>query len=166
MPCRRRRPEQRYEHAAPSERRTRARAEAMIVICYDGSEGAQAAADQAIRLFHEAPATVLTVWALDAETRLNAELGLGSGFGVGPDGLSETAHLETRLLEQARRTAEEGAKRLRAAGIAAHSLAPTAQRERRKHGAIGGRSCQRRGSRRRHTRTRRSQVRAAGKRVP
>ena len=55
----------------------------MIIICYDGSEDAQAAADQAIRLFHEAPATVLTVWGPDAETLMNSELGLGSGFGVG-----------------------------------------------------------------------------------
>ncbi len=34
----------------------------MIIICYDGSEYAQAAADQAIRLLPKTPATVLTVF--------------------------------------------------------------------------------------------------------
>ena len=97
-------------------------AQAMIIICYDGSEDAQAAADQAIRLFHEAPATVLTVWGPDAETLMSSELGLGSGFGVGTTGGSDAAHLEAQLLERAQRTAEEGARRLRAAGMSADSL--------------------------------------------
>ena len=94
----------------------------MIIICYDGSEDAQAAADQTIRLFHDAPATVLTVWGPDAETLMNSELGLGSGFGVGPNRSSDTAHLEARLLEQAQRAAEECARRLRAAGMSADSV--------------------------------------------
>ena len=94
----------------------------MILICYDGSVNARAAADQATRLFHAEPATVLTVWGLDAETRMNVELGLGSGFGVGRNGTSDTARVEALLLERARRTAEEGANRLRAAGMAADSL--------------------------------------------
>ena len=94
----------------------------MIIICYDDSEDAQGAADQAIRLFHDAPATVLTVWGPDAEALVSSELGLGSGFGVGVNGMNDAAHLDALLLEQARRTAEEGARRLRAAGVKAHSL--------------------------------------------
>jgi len=94
----------------------------MIIVCYDGSEDAQAAADQAIRLFHEATATVLTVWGPDVEMLASSELGLGSGFGVGYDRINDTAHLDALLLEHAQRTAEEGARRLRAAGMTADSL--------------------------------------------
>jgi nucleotide-binding universal stress UspA family protein len=93
----------------------------MSIICYDGSEDAQAAADQATRLFRETPATVLTVWGPDTEMRMNSELGLGSGFGVGYNRINDTAHLDALLLDQAQRTAEEGAHRLRAAGMGAES---------------------------------------------
>ena len=94
----------------------------MIIICYDGSEEAQAAADQAIRLFHAAPTTVLTVWGPDTETLVSAELGLGSGFGVGHNGMNHAAHLDALLLERAQRTAQEGARRLHAAGVGADPL--------------------------------------------
>ena len=93
----------------------------MIIICYDGSENAQAATDQAIRLFHGVPATVLTVWGPDAETLMDSELGLGSGFGVGLKRTNDTAHVDAVLLERAQRTAKEGAQRLRAAGMDAQS---------------------------------------------
>jgi nucleotide-binding universal stress UspA family protein len=94
----------------------------MIIICYDGSEAAQAAVDQAIRLFHDKPATVLTVWELDAETLVTSGRGLGSGFGVSNNRMNDIAALDAQLLAQAQRTAEEGARRLRAAGIDADSL--------------------------------------------
>jgi nucleotide-binding universal stress UspA family protein len=92
----------------------------MIIIGYDGSEHAQAAAEQVIRVFFEEPATVLTVWEPYAETPMTSELGLGSGFGVGHE--RDAADLNPELLERARRTAEEGAQRLRAAGMDADSL--------------------------------------------
>jgi nucleotide-binding universal stress UspA family protein len=108
---------QRCEAAAsPSELWT------MILICYDGSEQAQAAADLTIRLFHEARTMVLTVWGAGAETLMSAELGLGSGFGVGHDGMNEAAHLDARLLGRAQRTAQEGARRLQAVGMYADPL--------------------------------------------
>jgi hypothetical protein len=34
----------------------------MVIVCYDGSADAQAAADRVQQLFPEKPATVLTVW--------------------------------------------------------------------------------------------------------
>ena len=94
----------------------------MIIVCYDGSEDAQAAADQVIRLFHQKPATVLTVPEPYAETLMNSGLGLGSGFGLGYERSEDTADLEAQRLERAKRTAEEGALRLRAAGMGADSL--------------------------------------------
>src|SRR6187200_3218540 len=89
----------------------------MIVICYDGSEDAQAAADQVMRLFHEERATVLTVWEPYNAKLMTSGSGLGSGFGLGHDRIDHA-----RLLERAKRTAEEGARRLRAAGMGADSL--------------------------------------------
>lgn len=94
----------------------------MIIICYDGSEDAQAATDQAIRLFREVPATVLTVWGPDAETLINSELGLGSGLGVGVQRANDTAHVDAVLEKRARRTAEDGARHLRGAGMGAKAL--------------------------------------------
>jgi nucleotide-binding universal stress UspA family protein len=92
----------------------------MIVICYDGSDDAQAAADQAIRLFPQKPATVLTVWEPYTATLMNAGGGLGSGFGLEFD--DHSAELDVQLLEQAQQTAEEGARRVRAAGMGADAL--------------------------------------------
>jgi nucleotide-binding universal stress UspA family protein len=91
----------------------------MIVIAYDGSEDAKAAADQAIRLFPERPATVLTVWEPYAE--LFGPLGSGFVY-VGFDRMQDTPDLNAQLLERARGTAEDGARRLRAAGMGADSL--------------------------------------------
>jgi hypothetical protein len=69
----------------------------MIIVCYDGSEDAQAAADHVTRAFRGKPATVLTVWEPYAEVLASSELGLGSGFGVGYD--RDTAGLDAELLE-------------------------------------------------------------------
>jgi len=91
----------------------------VIVIAYDGSEGAQAAADEVTNLFHGKPATVVTIWELGFEMMATSGPGLGSGFGVGH---GQTAELDANLLEAARRTAEEGAGRLRAAGMNAEPL--------------------------------------------
>ena len=94
----------------------------MIIVCYDGSEDAQAAADQVIWLFHKKPAMVLTVPEPYAETLMRSGLGLGSGFGLGYERRQDTTDLDAQRLEQAKRTAEEGALRLRAAGMGADSL--------------------------------------------
>lgn len=94
----------------------------MIVIGYDGSEDAQAAADQVMRLFPRERATVLTVWEPYTATLMNSGGGLGSGFGLGYDGVDDAAAADAQLLEQAQETAEEGARRLRTAGMGADSL--------------------------------------------
>jgi nucleotide-binding universal stress UspA family protein len=94
----------------------------MIIVCYDGSEDAQAATDQVIRLFPEKPATVLTVTEPYAETLMSSGLGLGSGFGLGYERGDEVAELDAQRIERAKHTAEEGAQRLRAAGMSADSL--------------------------------------------
>jgi hypothetical protein len=127
----------------------------MIIVCYDGSEDAQAAADQVIRLFPEKPATVLTVPEPHADTLMSSGLGLGSGFGLGYERSEATAELDAQRLERAKRTAEEGARRLRATGMGRFS-SPRARRKHRENRARGGRARQRRGGRRRTARTRRS----------
>jgi nucleotide-binding universal stress UspA family protein len=93
----------------------------MIIMCYDGSADAQAAAARVNQLFHEKPATVLTVWEPYTATLESAGGGLGSGFGLSYD-MNDVAGIDAQLLEQARRTAEEGAQRLRAADMGADSL--------------------------------------------
>jgi nucleotide-binding universal stress UspA family protein len=94
----------------------------MIIVCYDGSEDAQAATDKVIRLFPERPATVLTVTEPYAEALMSSGLGLGSGFGLGYERGDEVAERDAQRLERAKHTAEEGARRLRAAGMSADSL--------------------------------------------
>jgi hypothetical protein len=65
---------------------------------------------------HEKPAMVLTVPEPCAETLMRSGLGLGSGFGLGYERTEDTADVEAQRLERAKRTAEEGARRLRPAG--------------------------------------------------
>ena len=89
----------------------------MILVCYDGSQGAQAAADEAIRLFYEHPATVITVREPETTTLVRSGFGLGSGFGFNYEQSKHTAEIDGRLREQAERTAQEGARRLGAAGM-------------------------------------------------
>jgi len=94
----------------------------MIIICYDGSQHAQAAADQAIRLFHDKPATVITVREPHTKTLIDSGLGLGSGFGLNYERTAHTADVDAQLRERAQQTAQEGARRLRAAGMTADWL--------------------------------------------
>jgi nucleotide-binding universal stress UspA family protein len=90
----------------------------MIIICYDGSEDAQAAADLVIRLLHDKPATVLTVWEPDVEALVSSGSGLGSGFGLGHNNrITDTRILYAHPREWAQRTADEGARRMRANGM-------------------------------------------------
>jgi nucleotide-binding universal stress UspA family protein len=94
----------------------------MIIICYDGSEDAQAAADHVIRLFHDQSVTVLTVLESYVQMLAGAGFGLGSGFGVGYESSDEAAAVIAQLRDHAQRTADEGARRLRAAGVDADPL--------------------------------------------
>jgi len=94
----------------------------MIIVCYDDSEGARAAADRAMRLFPGRPMTVLTVLESYIQMLVDAGFGLGSGFGLGYEDSDHTKDVIAQLCEHAERTAEEGAQRLRAAGIHAVPL--------------------------------------------
>jgi nucleotide-binding universal stress UspA family protein len=94
----------------------------MIILCYDGSEDAQAAADHVIRLFHDRPVTVLTVLESYIQMLAAAGFGLGSGFGLGYQESDQTAAVIADLRNQAQRTAEDGTRRLRAAGVEADPL--------------------------------------------
>jgi nucleotide-binding universal stress UspA family protein len=91
----------------------------VILVCYDGSEAAQAAADEAIRLFHERPATVITVYEPSSTTLVGSRLRLGSAFGSNYQHTEHTAEVDARLRKRAQGTAQEGARRLSAAGMVA-----------------------------------------------
>jgi nucleotide-binding universal stress UspA family protein len=85
----------------------------MILLCYDGSEHAQAAADVAARLFPHAPVTVLSVWEPFIEVMA------ASGFGAGyPPPIGDVDEIDAATREQATITARDGADRVRHAGMA------------------------------------------------
>jgi nucleotide-binding universal stress UspA family protein len=87
----------------------------MILICYDGSEDAQAAIDRAARLMPGREATVLTVWETftDVLTRTGAAFGAAAGAGL------DAGEIDRLGEEAAKETAREGAERANAAGLSA-----------------------------------------------
>ena len=88
----------------------------MILLCYDGSQDAQAAAERTARLFSSAPVTVLTVW----EPYL--EMIMQNGFGVAyASPMIDVEEIDRVVERQARATAQEGADRVRKAGMAAEA---------------------------------------------
>lgn len=92
----------------------------MILLCYDGSEDAQAAAERAARVFPGAPVTVLTLW------EPYVEMVAQSGFGVAyPPPLADVEQIDAAVEEQAQTTAQEGAELLTRAGVAAQPRAET-----------------------------------------
>jgi nucleotide-binding universal stress UspA family protein len=94
----------------------------MIVLCYDGSADAQAAADHVVRLFAHKAVTVVTVMESYIQMLAASGLGLGSGFGLDSESSEDAAAAMAELQDQAGQTADEGARRLRAAGVDAASL--------------------------------------------
>jgi nucleotide-binding universal stress UspA family protein len=86
----------------------------MILICYDGSDDAKAAVDEAGKLFGGHKATVLTVWQPFAEILATTTL----GWGVAP-GVVDTQTADDATRAAARRLAEEGAELARQAGFEA-----------------------------------------------
>lgn len=92
----------------------------MILLCYDGSEDAQAAAERAARVFPGAPVTVLTLW------EPYVEMVAQSGFGVAyPPPIADVEQIDAAVEEQAQTTAQEGAELLKRAGVAAQPRAET-----------------------------------------
>lgn len=83
----------------------------MILLCYDGSDDAKAAADLAARLFGHAPVTVLTVWEPWAQALTQSSLG--------PAPVPSVEAVDNAAIEQhAQATAKEGADHLRHMGMA------------------------------------------------
>jgi len=86
----------------------------VILLCYDGSDDAQAAAERTARLFHGAPVTILAVW------EPYVEMLTQNGFGLAyPPPVTDVEHIDSVIQEQARAAAQEGSDRLRHAGMAA-----------------------------------------------
>jgi len=84
----------------------------LILLCYDGSDDAKAAVDRAAKLFPHAPVTVLAVW------ERYVEMITQSGFGLAyAPPVTDVEEIDAAVEEQARVTAQEGADRLRHAGI-------------------------------------------------
>ena len=98
--------------SATSRRQTRS-FPAMILICYDGSEDAQAAIDSAAHLLRGQPATMLTVWEhfVDPRTHSGA-LGMAA-FVPDIDDVDE----RERVTQAAAERASQGAELARAAGL-------------------------------------------------
>lgn len=86
----------------------------VILLCYDGSDDAQAAAERAAKLFPGVHVTVLTVWEPYIETVPLGGLGLGVAYA--PPG-ADVEQIDATIEEHARATAEEGADQLGLAGL-------------------------------------------------
>lgn len=92
----------------------------MILLCYDGSEDAQAAAERAASVFAGAPATVLTVF------RPFVEMITQSGFGLAyAPPITDVERIDATLEELAQTTAQAGAELLTRAGMAAQARTAT-----------------------------------------
>ena len=87
---------------------------ALILLCYDGSEDAQAAVEHAAKLFSNDPVTVLAVW--EPYVEVFAQSGFGLAYAPPASAVEE---IDTAITDQARATAQEGAERLKQAGIVA-----------------------------------------------
>ena len=86
----------------------------MILLCYDGSDDAKDAAENAAKLFPATPVTVLAVWEpyIDVPTQ--------DGFGLTYlPAATDVEEIAAGMEQHARATAQEGADRLKQAGIAA-----------------------------------------------
>jgi nucleotide-binding universal stress UspA family protein len=97
----------------------------MILIAYDGSPDAQAAIEHAGELTTPQAATVLTIW--EPASDILARVGAGV-----PIGMVDYAAIDRASEAEARRRAEEGAARVREAGLDAHP------RVEARHGSIAG----------------------------
>jgi len=84
----------------------------MILLCYDGSDDAKAAIDEASKLFSGQQATVLTVWQPFAEVLASTTL----GWGIAP-GVLDIEQTDEASRAAAHRLAMEGAELARQAGF-------------------------------------------------
>lgn len=83
-----------------------------IVLCYDGSEGARGAIDEARRVLKTGDAIVLTVW----QRVMYVVSGYGATSMAAP---MDTRDIDVQVEATAKRTAEEGVERATSAGFVA-----------------------------------------------
>lgn len=88
----------------------------MILICYDGSDDARAAVEQAARLFPNQPATVLTVWEPFAEVVARSTV----GFGLVPS-VPDAEQIDEASKKAAEQAATEGAELASSLGLTAEA---------------------------------------------
>jgi nucleotide-binding universal stress UspA family protein len=91
---------------------------AMILLCYDGSDDSQAAAERVAKLFPGAHVSVLTVW--EPYIEIVTQGGFGAGFAYAPP-ITDLEQIDATIEEHGRATAEEGADQLGLAGLTAHA---------------------------------------------
>jgi nucleotide-binding universal stress UspA family protein len=85
----------------------------MILLCYDGSEDAQAAVELTLSLFAGQPVTVLAVWEPYAEVISNEGWGLGFGYAPPPGDFEQIddsvrSHAQGAVDDAVRRLTENG----------------------------------------------------------
>jgi nucleotide-binding universal stress UspA family protein len=85
----------------------------VILVCYDGSADAGAAAERTAKLFPGMPVTVLTVW----EPYVEMLTQNGFGLAYAPP-LTDVEQVDAAVEKEARATAQHGTERLRHNGIA------------------------------------------------
>jgi nucleotide-binding universal stress UspA family protein len=95
----------------------KARSEAMILICYDGSEDAKSAIEHGGELLSGQRATVLTVWETFAQVIVHSP----SGFAFAPGMVNDTEQIDAAAREYAEDRAQEGVELARTAGLEAQA---------------------------------------------
>lgn len=88
----------------------------MILLCFDGSEDAQAAVDLTARLFADKPVTVLAVW--EPYVEIISHEGWGFGFGYAPPP-GDVEEIDDAVRRHATGAVDEAVRNLAGRGIAA-----------------------------------------------
>jgi nucleotide-binding universal stress UspA family protein len=95
----------------------------MILLCYDGSEDAQAAMETTARLFSGEPLTVLAVW--EPYTEIITHEGWGFGFGYAPPA-ADVEQVDDSVRRHASGVVEDAVRRLGEQGVTAEARVESA----------------------------------------
>ena len=90
----------------------------MILLCYDGSEDAQAAVELTLKLFAGQPVAVLAVW--EPYTEIISHEGWGFGFGYAPPP-GDVEQIDESVRRHATGAVEDAVRRLGENGLAAEA---------------------------------------------
>jgi nucleotide-binding universal stress UspA family protein len=88
----------------------------MILLCYDGSEDAQAAVELTINLFAARPVTVIAVW--EPYTEIISHEGWGFGFGYAPPP-GDVEQIDDSVRRHAQGAVDDAVRRLGEKGVTA-----------------------------------------------